>query len=141
MALRVAVIVIWECKSMTFFKLCLRISLVAAGVVTAPAPTQAAPAALLVEAEDFQFNGDWMEDRDATALGSRILRTQGANAVAMTVITVSQAGKYHVWVRARDYAEQPRTRRYKLAMDGVLFEPEFGAHGSAGWKWEKAGER
>ncbi|MDQ3814875.1 MAG: hypothetical protein M3347_13105, partial [Armatimonadota bacterium] len=101
----------------------------------------AASATYLVEAEDFQFQGDWLEERDVAALGSRILRTPGAKVDAVTVITLPQAGKYAVWVRARDFTEQPGTRRYKLALDGTLFEPEFGAHGTDGWKWEKAGER
>ena len=46
-----------------------------------------------------------------------------------------------MWVRARDYDAQPGARRYQVALDGALFAPEFGAHGTAGWKWEKAGAR
>jgi hypothetical protein len=94
-----------------------------------------------VEAEDFQFSGEWLEERDTSAQGNRILRTPGANADAITVVTLPQAGRYAVWVRARDYTEQQGKRRYKLLLDGTLFDPEFGAHGTAGWKWEKAGER
>lgn len=108
--------------------------------VSAAEPT-AAPRSFLVEAEDFQFTGEWIVEGDATASGRRMLRTPGANADAITVIDLPQAGNYAVWVRARDYVEYPGKRRYKLGLDSVLFEPEFGAHGVPDWKWEKAGER
>ena len=100
-----------------------------------------APATLLVEAEDFQFRGDWAKNSDSSALGGAFLMTQGADSDAMTVVSLAQGGTYNVWVRARDYATEPGSRRYKVALDGALFTPEFGAHGTAGWKWEKAGAR
>ena len=124
-----------------FLKHCLQVVLLVMALHALTASASAAPASYLVEAEDFQFSGDWIEERDVAASGSRILRTPGAKMDAVTVITLPQAGKYAVWVRSRDFTEQPGTRRYKLALDGTLFEPEFGAHGTNGWKWEKAGER
>lgn len=107
----------------------------------APLSAAAAPVSFLVETEDFQFCGEWLEEREPEASGGRFLRTPGAVADAITVIPVPQSGLYTVWVRARDYLEYPGKRRFKLAVDGDLFEAEFGAHGVAGWQWEKAGQR
>lgn len=105
------------------------------------ATAQPLPPSFLIEAEDFQFSGEWLKESDSTASGHRILRTPGAAFDALTVISLPQAASYRVWVRSRDYLEYPGKRRFKLAIDGILFEPEFGAHGVAGWKWERAGER
>src|SRR5690349_9757000 len=95
----------------------------------------------LIEAEDFQFPGEWLEERDTEALGSRMMRTPGANADAQTVIDLLQGGHYSLWVRARDYAEFPGKRRYQIAIDGEVLPREAGAHGSVGWKWEQLGTR
>ena len=100
-----------------------------------------APTTLLVEAEDFQFRGDWTKNSDSQTLGQALLLTQGADSDAMSVVSIVRAGDYNVWVRSRDYETDPGKRRFQLALDGALFEREFGAHGTVGWKWEKAGAR
>ena len=104
-------------------------------------PAAAPPANVLVEAEAFQFRGDWMKSSDGGASGGALLQTGGGPGDALTVVAVARAGNYHVWVRARDYAANPGTRRFQVALDGALFAPELGAHGTAGWKWERAGTR
>jgi hypothetical protein len=96
---------------------------------------------LMVEAESFQFAGDWKINRDAQAMGREILLSGGGNADAMTVISVPQSGIYNVWVRSKDFNEQPGTRRYQVGLDDGLFPKELGAHGFDGWEWEKAGQR
>ena len=112
-------------------------------VTTNFACAQPAPSAqtLLVEAESFQFRGDWLPASEGGASGGSLLLTSGGQGDALTVVSLPQSGNYNVWVRARDYAANPGARRFQVALDGALFAPEFGAHGTAGWKWEKAGAR
>jgi hypothetical protein len=104
-------------------------------------PNLPAPATYLIEAEDFQFHGDWQKNGDGGALATSMLITNGADSDAITVVALPKSGNYTMWVRARDYATDPGTRRYKIALNDVLFAPEFGAHGTNGWRWEKAGTR
>lgn len=93
----------------------------------------------LIEAEAFQFPDDWLAEGVDGVLNHKMLRSPGTGTEALTALTLPAAGHYACWVRARDYAALPGTRRYKLAVDGNLFERELGAHGVDGWKWEKAG--
>ncbi len=59
---------------------------------------------------------------------------------AMTAVEVPHDGVYHVWARAKDFANyMPRTRRYRVTVDGEPLPEEAGKHGAEGWAWERMG--
>jgi len=64
--------------------------------------------------------------------------TDGKNA--LTGIELPLGGHYDVWTRSFDYsADQPGSRRYLVAIDGVAMAAESGQHKTQGWAWEKVG--
>ncbi|NQU42089.1 hypothetical protein HQ520_02305 [bacterium] len=107
--------------------------------------------ALLIQAEDFETHGDWMQSTDGGAMGGYILYLQGVpeskpdqaeirpTQDARTVVTIASAGLYHVWVRARDYDTIPGSRRYAVTVDDQQLANEAGNHGQNGWAWQEAG--
>lgn len=102
----------------------------------------AEPSRFLVEAENFQFPGNWYVEGGGGTSGTGFLRTGNSEADAMTVVTLPTAGRYHLWVRARDFATQdPKKRRYLLVVDGQPADTEAGQHGQEGWRWEAVGTR
>ncbi len=81
--------------------------------------------------------------------GSTVLRgREGARGVAAwsakvarTQVTVPQRGRWHVWVRAKDFAADAQGRRFfQVAVNGRLFEQRLGTHGGEGFAWQRAGE-
>ena len=113
------------------------------------ASARAAAPTLLVEAESFQVGGDWRFAADREALGGALLqvvpvgRPAGAKpppAVdAMAVVGVPTGAEYRVWVRTRDFATYPGTRRFAVTIDGAPPFPEAGNLGRDGWGWQKLG--
>jgi hypothetical protein len=103
-----------------------------------PKPT----ASLLVEAEDFDRHGGWLLDSQfETQMGSPYLLAHGLGrpvADATTLIQVPFAGEYEVWVRAKDWVPSHHPGRFKLSINGVTLDAEFGANG-ADWSWQSAG--
>lgn len=97
---------------------------------------QSQPVTLLVEAESFQFYGDWTAEKDDGASG-QILRTVRAEGDAVTVVEIPADGEYKLYVRSRDYTMiEPGKRRFKLVVDGVEAPKEAGAHGMDGYHWD-----
>jgi len=97
---------------------------------------------ILVEAEDFASYGGWVLDSQfETQMGSPYLLAHGLGrpvADATTVVTVPAAGDYEVWVRAKDWVPDHHPGRFRLSIDGVALETEFGANGQD-WSWQSAG--
>lgn len=59
---------------------------------------------------------------------------------ATVMVNIQSAGQYKLWVRDRDYAtNQPGTRTFHAAVDGVRLDKKFGAHGKEGFRWTEAG--
>lgn len=100
---------------------------------------------VLVEAEDFQFKGGWAVGSARQEAVDKFLMAAAEPAKprpapAATAIRIPAAGEYAVWVRSRDYASQaPRSRRYRVAIDGAALPGEGGRHGKEGWAWENLG--
>jgi hypothetical protein len=96
-----------------------------------------------IEAEQFQFPGDWNAVRDRDALGASYLGINGAKppiAEALTAVELPRAGTYHLWTRAREFKDyQPGTRRFRLTVDGMPVENDSGGFRDADWLWQPVG--
>lgn len=100
---------------------------------------------LWLQAEDFVQKGAWELQRDGIP---RILKGQGdrkrsapwSEQAARTMVAIPTAGKYRLWVCARDYAQnQPGKRNFQAAVNGRVAERRFGTHGQEGYAWEDGG--
>ncbi len=59
---------------------------------------------------------------------------------ATAYFDVPEAGEYKVWVHSRDYAtNQPGTRFFNVAVNGVRLAETFGTHGKEGFYWTDGG--
>ena len=101
------------------------------------------PFGILVEAEDFEDYGGWVLDSQFEAqMGSPYLLAHGLGrpvADATTVVAVSSAGEYEVWVRAKDWVPSHHPGRFTLSINGAMLGTEFGANG-LDWSWQSAGK-
>ncbi|MBN2666770.1 MAG: FAD-dependent oxidoreductase [Bacteroidales bacterium] len=100
---------------------------------------------LLVEAESFREKGGWLVDPQFTEqMGSPYLLAHGlGNPVedASTSITIPATGKYHIWVRTKNWAagDWEAPGRFKLAVNGNEIESILGT-GDETWYWQYAGK-
>ncbi|QNK59584.1 OmpL47-type beta-barrel domain-containing protein [Paenibacillus sp. PAMC21692] len=59
---------------------------------------------------------------------------------AIAEVDIEKTANYRLWVRDRDYAtNQPGTRTFHVAVDGVMAEERFGDHGMEGFRWSEVG--
>ncbi|MFC7449608.1 FAD-dependent oxidoreductase [Rhodococcus daqingensis] len=97
---------------------------------------------ILVEAEEFDDYGGWVLDSQfESQMGSPYLLAHGLGnpvADAKTVIEVPEAGRYRVWVRAKDWVPSHHPGRFTLSVNGTTLATEFGANGRD-WSWQPAG--
>jgi len=110
--------------------------------MTVDSNTGSRPSGILVEAEAFDDYGGWVLDSQfETQMGSPYLLAHGLGrpvADATTVIEVTEAGHYEVWVRAKDWVPSHHPGRFRLSVDGVVLDIEFGANGQD-WSWQSGG--
>lgn len=103
------------------------------------------PTQYLIEAEDFQFKGGWVVEREGGKGFSnnsilRVLSGKTKAVDALTVVEVKQAATYQVWVRSADYPnDRPGTRLFRLSVNDNAMPQEAGRHGQPGFYWEKVG--
>ncbi len=117
--------------------------LIAALFLPAP-PSEGAD--LLVEAESFAEHGGWKLDTQfIQQMGSPYLLAHGLGkpvADASTTLSVSNQGKYRVWVRTKDWVARwdakPSPGRFKLSVNGKALDETFGTKG-AEWSWHDGG--
>jgi len=101
---------------------------------------------VLIEAEAFDDPGGWVVDQQSMdQMGSAYLLAHGLGVPvkdAVTVVTLPEAGKYHVWVRTRDWVatwNAPGTPgKFQLLVDGTALQTTFGTEGAA-WHWQDGG--
>ena len=101
---------------------------------------------VLIEAEAFDDPGGWVVDTQAIdQMGSPYMLAHGMGvpvADASTTVEFPSAGKYHVWVRTRNWAEPwsalAAPGRFQLLIDGQPLPVVFGAEG-ARWHWQAGG--
>ncbi|MBC2601746.1 hypothetical protein [Puniceicoccus vermicola] len=96
---------------------------------------------LLIEAEDFEFPGDWIP---AWGAGQNLLGVVSHESNhpqdALTVVDLPESGEYTIWTNSRDYAhDKPKSRRYQLRVNQIPMDRESGTHGGEGWAWERVG--
>ena len=98
-----------------------------------------------IEAEDFQFPAGWVfskeEGTNVSGKGA-LFAAASKDSVpdALTVISLKTKGKFLVWTRSRDYADnKPGTRKYRLSVNEQDMNQESGTHLGEGYAWEKVG--
>ena len=58
-----------------------------------------------------------------------------------TTVKFPKTGKYHLWVRTKDWAPFPKgPGKFQVSIDGNPIKQVFGESGSDEWKWYDAGE-
>ncbi len=95
---------------------------------------------ILVEAESFTEKGGWVVDPQfVEQMGSPYLLAHGMGIPvkdAETKIAVKTAGKYHIWVRTKNWApgNWDAPGRFILLIDSKKLERELGKN--PGWNWD-----
>ena len=102
---------------------------------------------VLVEAESFEDPGGWVVDQQfMDVMGSPFLLAHGLGepvADAQTTVQFRKAGRYHVWVRTRDWVAPWKSPgapgRFQIIVGGKAIEKLFGTEGEK-WHWQDGGE-
>ena len=98
---------------------------------------------VLIETEAFEDLGGWVVDQQfMDQMGSPFLLAHGLGVPvqdAVTTVTLSTPGLYHVWVRTRNWAmtgdASQAPGRFQLVLDGVPIVPSLGTEGPD-WHWQ-----
>ena len=99
---------------------------------------------LLVEAEAFQDTGGWKRDTQFVLnMGSPYLLAHGLGTrvkEAKTSVTFPSTGKYHMWVRSKNWVgpwdAEGEPGRFTIQLDDARTTSIFGRTG-VDWRWEK----
>ena len=95
---------------------------------------------ILIEAESFDQKGGWLVDQQFTEqMGSSYLLAHGLGlpvANASTAFDIKESGKYHLWVRTKNWApgEWEAPGIFKLSIDDKIFKEVLGTN--AEWNWQ-----
>ncbi len=98
---------------------------------------------LLIEAESFSHKGGWVTDPQFTEeMGSPYLLAHGLGKPvenAFTTVGIPRAGRYHVWVRTKNWApgNWKAPGAFLLRINGTLVADTLGT--LPGWRWQNAG--
>jgi len=99
---------------------------------------------LWIDAEDFHDYGGWLIDTDFVHLmGSPYLIAAGIGKPvkdATLTVALPRAGRWRVWVRARNWLPEYSPGRFEVLFDGESVGKVLGAAAADGWLWEPAGE-
>ena len=103
-----------------------------------------ATSGVLVEAASFAKPGGWkLDTQHYQQMGGCYLLAHGMGKPvdnASTTVKIRQSGKWHVWVRTRDWClgDWQAPGRFRVLVDGVPLKPEFGTEGER-WHWQAGG--
>jgi len=103
-----------------------------------------ATSGVLVEAASFAKPGGWkLDTQHYQQMGGCYLLAHGMGKPvdnASTKVNIPQSGKWHVWVRTRDWCpgDWQAPGRFRVLVDGVPLKPEFGTEGER-WYWQAGG--
>ncbi len=98
---------------------------------------------MLIETCGFDDPGGWSIDTQFyQQMGGNYLLAHGMGkpvANAKTKLSLPDGGKWHVWVRTRDWCpgDWEAPGRFKVMVDGKALDPVFGTE--PGWAWQKGG--
>lgn len=112
-----------------------------------PLALAAVPQPIVFQAEALPFTGDWRAMPETGSLDKQALIAldEKATRPAVGFVPISEAGRWQLWVRARDFPkDRPGLRRFAVEINGVRTQAEFGAHGvgkpdGPEWVWEDGG--
>lgn len=101
---------------------------------------------ILVEAEGFEDCGGWANDTQSMMqMGSPYLLAHGMGEPvqdAVTTFQVTTSGRYHMWVRTRDWTRRwgatESPGRFQVFVNGKVIGSEFGTE-NAEWHWQDGG--
>jgi len=101
---------------------------------------------ILIEAESFENHGGWVVDQQfMDQMGSPFLLAHGLGEPvgdATTIVKLPAAGKYHVFVRTRDWVAPWKAPgapgKFQVLIDGRSLETIFGTE-RAEWHWQNGG--
>lgn len=107
-------------------------------------PTMVRDGFLWIEAEDFADYGGWRLDTQFVyRMGSAYLIAADVGrpvADATTQLDVPQAGRWRLWVRAKNWLPEHSPGRFTVSLAGRRSEVVFGAGPTRDWTWQSAGE-
>lgn len=99
----------------------------------------------LIEAESMMEHGGWVIDQQSMMqMGSPYIMAHGLGVPvkdASTVINVSEAGCYRLWVRTRDWTRSWSSHsagKFQVLVNGKALDVTFGTE-SADWSWQDGG--
>jgi len=99
---------------------------------------------LWVEAEDFTDYGEWRLDTQFVAfMGSPYLLAGGVGKPikdATTEIQIPRAGRYRLWVRAKNWIKEFAPGQFTVSVSGQRSTHIFGAAPTESWVWECGGD-
>lgn len=99
---------------------------------------------LWIDAEDFSDYGGWLLDTQFVHLmgsGYLIAASVGTPVKDAAVdVTISKAGKYRVWVRAKNWLQEYSPGQFQVIVGGVPSKQVFGTAPTEEWLWQSAGE-
>ncbi|UCE98650.1 MAG: hypothetical protein JSV82_05520, partial [Planctomycetota bacterium] len=101
---------------------------------------------VLLEAESFEELGGWVVDQQfMDQMGSPYLLAHGLGEPvedATTIVEFTKMGRYHVWVRTRDWVgpwkAQGAPGKFQVFIKGKPLKKIFGTEG-AEWHWQDGG--
>jgi hypothetical protein len=117
-------------------------------VVLCVSITAAEARTFLLMTEDLEMPGGWVAESDTGInKGARrylIAPTPAVSqAPAVGAVDIPNAGRWRVWVRSKDFANnRPGARSFSLRVGETKLERSFGTHGLVGddgWAWEDGG--
>lgn len=103
-----------------------------------------ASSGVLVEASSFAQRGGWsLDSQHYQQMGGCYLLAHGMGkpvANAQTTVRLPQAGKWHVWVRTRNWCpgNWQAPGRFKVHVNGERLASDFGTEDKH-WHWQKGG--
>ncbi len=96
-----------------------------------------------LETEHFAEHGGWTLDTQfIDQMGSPYLLANGLGTPvkdAHTTTTLPVAGKYRLWVRAKDWLTEYHPGPFQVLLNGRAVETTFGQSGRPQWMWEDGG--
>ena len=118
------------------------VGVVGLGLILGVSGLNSAPVEIGIEAEHFEYLGDWWIANHGQLRGGECLEAPNKHKMlpAVTAIDVPASGTYHLWLRALDFPKDaPGTRRSVMAIGAQFSSREFGNSGKEGFQWQQGG--